>query len=72
MIALSYRDRPSPPTGCSDKGENVYVGGMTKQPPNSATSVLRTEHQLILAVAHSLGAKLAAEQNDTALDSGKP
>jgi len=41
---------------------------MPSQHTDTATGVLRTEHQLILAVAHSLATKLAAEQDGTALD----
>ena len=41
---------------------------MTNPETNTATGVLRTEHQLILAVAHSLAAKLAADRNGTPLD----
>jgi hemerythrin-like domain-containing protein len=41
---------------------------MANQVSDTATGVLRTEHQLILAVAHSLAARLAAEQDGTPLD----
>lgn len=41
---------------------------MTTQPTDTATAVLRTEHQLILAVANSLAVELAAERDGTTLD----
>ncbi len=41
---------------------------MPNQPTDTATGLLRTEHQLILAVANSLSEKLAAERAGTALD----
>ncbi len=68
MIARAHLHPRQSPYRLLGNTRNVYVVAMTNQPTDTATGVLRTEHQLILAVAHSLAAKLAAEANGTALD----